>query len=142
MLRLIIFTENKRVQTSETGNPVDVVTIYEKPLPLKFTNPSLCLVNLSGKPFLESFGSKAFNSLPCNETSFPKVEEVNFRKNYVVYNNLDTAAHYRIVAESGQTIDQRTGVLDPQNGDLGYFSLPDNLRIQLFKAGNCQTVYT
>lgn len=98
--------------------------------------------NIELTPFLESFGLTAFNTLNCDDKSSPIIDEVNFRTNFVVYNKLDTAVSYRIVDENGQMKDQPTRVLEPQSFNLDYFSLPNNLRIQLLKDGKCETVYT
>jgi len=91
--------------------------------------------------FLEKFGMRPFQELECDGYPFEKKENINFRLNYIFYNNTDETVFYNYMNLEGKILNRNKISLPPKSFNISASRLKTNTFIEVLKNDSCNKVY-
>ncbi len=97
--------------------------------------------NISIDSFLNNLGMVPFQELECDGHPFEKKETVNFRLNYILYNNTDKTIFYNIINLEGEILNRKKLSLTPKSFQVSAARLNTNYFIEVLENDSCKKVY-
>ncbi len=92
--------------------------------------------------FLNSFGLKPFQEINCSERPFEIQEEINFRRNFIFYNNSNDTIYYNYLNSEGEVRNRRGLIrMPPKSFRLNEITIDVNGFIEIIKNDTCNKVY-
>ncbi len=97
--------------------------------------------NMSIDSFLKKLGMTPFQELECDGYPFEKKESINFRLNYIFYNNTDKTVFYNYLNLEGEILNRNKISISPKSFNLAGFRLNTNNFIEILENESCNKVY-